>query len=168
MCTRDYTESQNVRGWKGPLWIIYSNPPAKAGSPKAGCKGPCPGGFWMSPERIHNPPGQPVPVLSHPQSEEVLPAVQMELPMLQFVPVAPCPVTEHHWKESSNYTLMLAVPCFYLFGRIMETSIFPVFRELSMLSVFPVIFETNVVWTTTGLLCSPNTKMSTCFVQQSF
>ena len=26
------TESQNVRGWKGPLWVIYSNPPAEAGS----------------------------------------------------------------------------------------------------------------------------------------
>jgi len=25
------TESQNGRGWKGPLWVIQSNPPAKAG-----------------------------------------------------------------------------------------------------------------------------------------
>ena len=38
------TESQNGRGWKGPLWVIYSNPPAEAGSPTAGCTGPCPGG----------------------------------------------------------------------------------------------------------------------------
>ena len=38
------TESQNSRGWKGPLWVIQSNPPAKAGSPTAGCTGPCPGG----------------------------------------------------------------------------------------------------------------------------
>ena len=37
------TESQNSRGWKGPLWVIYSNPPAEAGSPTAGCTGPCPG-----------------------------------------------------------------------------------------------------------------------------
>ena len=42
--------------------------------------------------RIHNLPGQPVPVLRHPQSEEVLPHVQTELPMLQFVPIAPYPV----------------------------------------------------------------------------
>jgi len=28
--------SQNVRGWKGPLWVIWSNPPAEAGSPTAG------------------------------------------------------------------------------------------------------------------------------------
>ena len=45
--------------------------------------------------RLHKPSWQPVPVLCHPQSE-VLPHVQMELPMLQFVPVAPCPVTGHH------------------------------------------------------------------------
>ena len=38
------TESLNVRGWKGPLWVIQSNPPAEAGSPTAGCTGPCPGG----------------------------------------------------------------------------------------------------------------------------
>jgi len=41
---------------------------------------------------LHDLPGQPVPVLHHPQSEEFLPHVQLELPMLQFVPVAPCPV----------------------------------------------------------------------------
>jgi len=49
--------------------------------------------------RLHNLPGQPVPVLCHPQREEVLPHVQMELPVLQFVPIAPCPVAGHHWKE---------------------------------------------------------------------
>jgi len=38
------TESQNGRGWKGPLWVIWSNPPAEAGSPTVGCRGPCPGG----------------------------------------------------------------------------------------------------------------------------
>jgi len=46
--------------------------------------------------RIHNLPGQPVPGLYHPQSKLVLPHVQMELPLLQFVPVAPCPVAGHH------------------------------------------------------------------------
>ena len=47
-------------------------------------------------QRIHHLPGQPVPVLHHPQREEVLPHVQTELPMLQFVPVAPCAVAGHH------------------------------------------------------------------------
>ena len=48
---------------------------------------------YLQRRRLHNLPGQPVPGLRHPQSEEVLPRVQAELPMLQFVPVAPCPVT---------------------------------------------------------------------------
>ena len=38
------TESQNSRGCQGPLWVTQSNPPAEAGSPTAGCTGPCPGG----------------------------------------------------------------------------------------------------------------------------
>jgi len=46
--------------------------------------------------RIHNIPGQPIPVLHHPQREEVLPHVQMEPPVVPFVPVAPCPVAGHH------------------------------------------------------------------------
>ena len=56
---------------------------------------------YLHRRRIHNLSGQPVPVLRHPQSEEVLPHVQTELPLLQFVPVAPCPVARHHWKESN-------------------------------------------------------------------
>jgi len=55
--------------------------------------------------RIHNTSGQPVPVLCHPQSNEVLPRVQMELPVLQFVPIVPCPVAGHHWKESGSILL---------------------------------------------------------------
>ena len=50
---------------------------------------------YIQRRRIHNLSGQPVPVLRHPQREEVLPHVQLELPKLQFVPVAPCPVTGH-------------------------------------------------------------------------
>jgi len=46
--------------------------------------------------RLHNLPGQPVPGLRHPQGEEVLPDVQTELPVPQFVPIAPCTVTGHH------------------------------------------------------------------------
>ena len=51
---------------------------------------------YLQRRRPHNVPGQPVPGLRHPQSEEVLPRVQVELPMLQFVPVAPRPVAGHH------------------------------------------------------------------------
>jgi len=51
---------------------------------------------YLQRRRLHNLSGQPVPGLCHPQREEVLPHVQMELPMLQFVPIAPCPVAGHH------------------------------------------------------------------------
>jgi len=51
---------------------------------------------YLQRRTLHNLPGQPVPVLRHPQREEVLPRVQVELPMVQFVPVAPCPVAGHH------------------------------------------------------------------------
>jgi len=48
---------------------------------------------YLQRRRLHSLSGQPVPVLRHPQREEVLPHVQTELAMLQFVPIAPCPVT---------------------------------------------------------------------------
>jgi len=51
---------------------------------------------YLQRRRLHNLPGQPVPVLCHAQSKEVLPHVQTELPMLQFMPVAPCSVARHH------------------------------------------------------------------------
>jgi len=38
------SNSQNVWGWKGPLWVPQSKPPAEAGSLRAGCTGPCLGG----------------------------------------------------------------------------------------------------------------------------
>jgi len=51
---------------------------------------------YLQRRRLHKLPGQPVPVLRHPQSEEVLPGVQTQLPTLQFVPVTPCPLAGHH------------------------------------------------------------------------
>jgi len=44
---------------------------------------------YLQRSRIHNLCGQPVPGLRHLQSEEVLAHVHLELPLLQFVPVAP-------------------------------------------------------------------------------
>jgi len=58
---------------------------------------------YLQRRRLHSLPGQPVPVLRHPQREEVLPHVP-ELPMPQFMPVAPCPVAGHHWKEFVDCT----------------------------------------------------------------
>ena len=47
-------ESQNGVGWKGALEIIWPKPTARAGPPTAGCPGPCPDGFWISP-RMETP-----------------------------------------------------------------------------------------------------------------
>jgi len=41
---------------------------------------------YLQRRRIYNLSGQPDPVLCHPQSAEVLPHVQLELPVLQVVP----------------------------------------------------------------------------------
>jgi len=67
---------------------------------------------YLQRRRIHNPPGQPVPVLRHPQRKEVPPHVQMELPVPQFVPIASCPVTGHHRKEFGPILLTLTLEIF--------------------------------------------------------
>jgi len=59
---------------------------------------------YLQRRRLHNLPGQPGPGLHHPQREEVLPHVQLELPLLQFVPVAPCPTSPHAVKATSTHT----------------------------------------------------------------
>jgi len=51
---------------------------------------------YLQRRRLHNLPEQPAPGLCHPQREEVLPHLQLELPMLQFVPIAPCPIAGHY------------------------------------------------------------------------
>jgi len=70
---------------------------------------------YLQRRRFHHLPEQPVPGLRHPQREEVLPHVQMELPILQFMPIAPCPVAGHHWKESGP---ILLTPTLQIFIRI--------------------------------------------------
>jgi len=46
----------------------------------------------------------------------------MELPMLQFVPVAPCPVSGHHWKE---FGPILLTPTLEIFISIYEVPLQP-------------------------------------------
>jgi len=72
-------------------------------------------GVGTSPEKeTPQPSGQPGPGLCHPQREEVLPRVQLELPLPQFVPVAPCPVAGHHCKEPGP--VLLTPPLQILIG----------------------------------------------------
>jgi len=73
------------------------NPLPKQGHLQQAAPNLVPAGLeYLQRRRLHNLPGQQVPVLRHPQSDEVLSHAYMELPMLQFVPITPCPVTGHH------------------------------------------------------------------------
>ena len=46
--------------------------------------------------RFLNLSGQPVPVITHPHNKKVLPDIQTEPPVFQFVPITSGPVTGHH------------------------------------------------------------------------
>ena len=79
--------TQNVWGWKRPLWVTQSNPLPKQGHPEQAAQHRVQVGLeYLQRRRLHSLPGQPGPGLRHPQREEVLPRVQLELPRLQFVP----------------------------------------------------------------------------------
>jgi len=73
---------------------------------------------YLQRRRFHNPSVQPVPVLHQPQREEVLTCVELELPMLQSVSVAPCPVFGHHWKESGPVLLTPTLEIFISFYKV--------------------------------------------------
>ena len=60
--------------------------------------------------------------------EEVLPHVQTELHLLQFVPVAPCPVAGHQWRESGP---VLLTPTLQIF-----ISIYKVLSSLSCINPY--------------------------------
>jgi len=84
-------ESQSILGWQG-LLSLSAPVPAPSGTPRAGCPGP--GSFWRSPRRrLHHLSGKFIPVLHHSQSTAVLPGVQRESSVCQFVPIASSPGT---------------------------------------------------------------------------
>ena len=72
---------------------------------------------YLQRRRPHNLPGQPGPGLHHPQSE-VLPHVQLELPLFQLVPISPCPVTGHHCKESGPVLLTPTLKIFLSISKV--------------------------------------------------
>ena len=70
------TESQNGRGWKGPLRSSNPAPLLKQGHLQQAAQDLVQASLeYLQRRRLHNLPGQPVPVLCHPQREEVLPHV---------------------------------------------------------------------------------------------
>jgi len=81
-----------------------SNCPAQAEPPRAGCPGPSPGGFWISPRmKTPQPPRATCAKRSvNPHNEKVFPDLQREPPVFQFLPIGTGPVIGHHWKESGS------------------------------------------------------------------
>jgi len=71
--------------------------------------------------------GQPVPVFWHSHSKEIPPRVHMDLPVFQFLPVAPCPTTTHHQKEPSPNNL---TPFRYL-QTVLRCPLSPLFSRLN-------------------------------------
>ena len=55
-----------------------------------------------------------------------LPHLQLELPLFQFVPIAPCPVAGHHWKES---------------GPVLLTPTLQIFRGISKVPSQPSLLQ---------------------------
>lgn len=99
--------SQNHRftewlGLIGPLDIIQPNFPDKAGCTQDQIKL----GFEYLQRRLHSFSGHPIPVFCHPQSKEVCPHIQIELPCLKHVPCASYPVAVHLWGESGPIFFM--------------------------------------------------------------
>ena len=82
------SQNHRVVGVGRDLWKSSSpNPLPKQGHLQQAAQDHVEAGLeYLQRRRLHYLPGQPVPVLRHPQREEVLPHVQTELPVLQFVP----------------------------------------------------------------------------------
>ena len=91
MMHKEITESHNSRGCEGPPGITESSPlQSRPPLQQAAEVGVQVGLEYLQRRRIHNPPGQPVPVLRHPHCEEFSSHIGAELPVLQFMAVSLC------------------------------------------------------------------------------
>ena len=89
-------EAQNHGGWKGLLETIKSNPLLKQVPYSRSHRKVSRWVFSISREGDSTTPLGSLFQCCHPHSEEVLPRVQLELPIFQFVPTAPCFVNGYH------------------------------------------------------------------------
>jgi len=92
---------------------------------------------YLQGERLHNLSGQPVPGLSHPRSKEVLPDVQRNLPVPQFVPTASCTVAKHHWKDLGSVLFALSCQVFIHIYKIPPSLLLPRVKNTDSLSLSP-------------------------------
>ena len=108
-----------VEDWKGPLEVIWSNPPPQVGPPKASCPGPSLDGFWISPrmETLQLFWATCASVRSFSQWK-VSPAVQREPPVFQFVPIASALITGHHRKEPGSILFTPSIQLFIYIDKV--------------------------------------------------
>ena len=124
--------TQNSRGWRASLEIIESNPLLKLVPYSR--SGKHPDGCWWS-EKKTPQPGMPFLMLLHSDSKYVFLHVCVEIPVFQFVPVTPRPVTGHHWKEPGPIHLTSTLQISIGIGKIPSQS--------------------SLGWTVTGLSAFP-------------
>ena len=87
------------------------------------------GCYWS--KRFHNVSGQSVPVIYHPHSTELIPDVQAESSVFQFVPTPSCSGTGHCWRELG---FIIFPPCLQLIMVWDSPGPFPHQAEQSQLS----------------------------------
>ena len=85
--------------------------------------------------RLHNLPGQPVPVLSQPHSKKAIPDVQRDPPVFQFVPIASGPVTGHQWKEPGSILFAPSLQEFMYTNKVPLNLLFSRLNSRSSLSL---------------------------------
>ena len=108
--TQACTESQNVRGWQGPLWVTQPNPLPKQGHPEQAAQDLVQAGLeYLQRRRLHNLPGQPVPVLRHPQSEEIHRDHPCTRTLLPHPPI--CPTAEKQKRRTCPRGMASANHC---------------------------------------------------------
>ncbi|KAK4810753.1 hypothetical protein QYF61_007727 [Mycteria americana] len=104
--TSNITESQNHIGWKRPL---------RSSSPTVNLTLPRPplhhvpkhliqtSFKYLQGWRLNHFPGQPVPMLDHPFSEEKFPNIQSKPPLAQLEAISSCPITCYLGEETDPH-----------------------------------------------------------------
>ncbi|KAK4814695.1 LOW QUALITY PROTEIN: hypothetical protein QYF61_025521 [Mycteria americana] len=124
--TKNHTESQNRIGWKRPL---------RSSSPTVNLTLPSPPLHHVPKHliqisfkcfqgwRLNHFPGQPVPMLDNPFSNEIFPNIQSKPPLAQLEAISSCPITSYLGEETD------------------PTSLHPPFRQLDKVSPQPPLLQ---------------------------
>jgi len=93
------TESQNFRGWQGPLWVTQSNPLPKQGHPEQAAQDLVQAGLeYLQRRRLHSLPGQPQPLPGKGDAERLQGGSETDTPHC----VVPLCSTTFWWFEKKK------------------------------------------------------------------